>query len=79
MLYLGFKERKESSHFFKTGPNLDKAVGSHVNGPGHKVSDMAVTILEKVRSKDPMVLAGREEFWIRKLNSKYKGINRNRS
>ena len=52
----------------KTGPNLDKAVGAHFNGPGHKVSDMAVTILEKVWSKDSMVLAVREEYWIRKLN-----------
>ena len=33
----------------KTGPNLDKAVGAHFNGPGHKVSDMAVTILEKCK------------------------------
>ena len=49
------------------------------NGPGHKVSDMAVTILEKVWSKDPMVLAVREEMWIRLLNSKHRGINRNRS
>ena len=63
----------------KTGPNLDKAVGAHFNGPGPKVSDMAVTILEKVWSKDPMVLAVREEFWIKKLNSNYKGINRNLS
>ena len=63
----------------KTGPNLDKAIGAHFNGPGHKVSDMAVTILEKVWSKDPMVLAVREEMWIRLLNSKHRGINRNRS
>ena len=63
----------------KTGPNLDKAIGAHFNGPGHKVSDMSVTILEKVWSKDPMVLAVREEMWIRLLNSKYHGINRNRS
>ena len=63
----------------KTRPNLDKAVGAHFNGPDHKVSDMAVTILEKVWSKDPMFLAVREEYWIRKLNSKYRGMNRNRS
>ena len=63
----------------KTGPNLDKAIGAHFNGPGHKVSDMSVTILEKVWSKDPMVLAVREELWIRRLNSKYRGINRNQS
>ena len=62
----------------KTGPNLEKAVGAHFNGPGHKVSDMSVTILEKVWNKDPMFLTVREEFWIKKMNTKYKGMNRNR-
>ena len=28
----------------KTRPYLDKAIGAHYNGPGHKVSDMSVTI-----------------------------------
>ena len=63
----------------KTGPNLEKAVGAHFNGPGHKVSDMSVTILEKVWNTDPMFLAVREDFWIKKMNSKYRGMNRNRS
>ena len=56
----------------------EKAVGAHFNGPGHKVSDMAVTILEKVWNPDLMHLAVREEFWIKKVNSKYGGMNRNR-
>ena len=41
----------------KTGPNLEKAVRAHFNGPGHKVSDMSVTILEKVWNRDPMFMA----------------------
>ena len=61
----------------KTGPNLEKA-GAHFNGPGNKVSDMSMTILEKVWNKDPMFLAVCEEFWIKKMNSKHKGMNRNR-
>ena len=63
----------------KTRPDLDKAIGAHYNGPGHKVSDMSVTILEKVWNTDPMFLAVREEFWINKMNSKHRGMNRNRS
>ena len=63
----------------KTGPNLEKAVGAHFNGPGHKVSDMSVTILEKVWNKDPMFLTVREDHWIKKMNSKHRGMNRNRS
>ena len=62
----------------KTGPNLEKAVGAHFNGPGHKVSDMSMTILEKVWNEDPMFLAVREDYWINKMNTKHKGMNRNR-
>ena len=62
----------------KTGPDLEKAVGAHFNGPGHKVSDMSVTILEKVWNEDPMFLAVREDYWINKMNTKHKGMNRNR-
>ena len=72
--------------FFKKCPNnglvsekkycLEKAVGAHFNGPGHKVSDMSVTILEKVWNTDPMYLSVREEFWINKLNCKNRGMNR---
>ena len=38
-----------------------------------------MTILEKVHSQDAMVLSIREEHWIRQGNTKYRGINRNRS
>ena len=37
-----------------------------------------VTILEKVWNRDPMFLTVREEFWIKKMNTKHKGMNRNR-
>ena len=40
---------------------------------------MSVTILEKVYSKDPMVLAVREQHWIKLFNTKYRGVNRNKS
>ena len=57
---------------------LHKATGEHFNKPGHKISDMIMTIIEKVHSDDPMVLSVREEHWIKKGNTKYKGINRNK-
>ena len=49
----------------KTGPNLEKAVGAHFNGPGHKVSDMSVT-------KTPCSLLWEKLFGSRRwiLNSK---------
>ena len=51
--------------------------GRHFNLKGHKLSDFECTILEKVHDKDPMVLAVREQYWIRKFNAKYKGLNIN--
>ena len=52
-------------------------VGEHFNRKGHKVSDFECSILEKVFDKDPMLLSVREQYWIRKFNVKYKGINHN--
>ena len=57
--------------------NLHKAVGEHFNRKGHKVSDFECSILEKVLDPDPMLLSVREQYWIRKFNVKYKGINLN--
>ena len=37
------------------------------------------SILEKVHDKDPMVLAVKEQYWIRRYNVKHKGINKNQS
>ena len=58
---------------------LEKATGEHFNSGAHKISDFECSIIEKVINKDPMYLAVREEFWIRKFNTKYKGINKNKS
>ena len=41
------------------------------------LSDMRVTILEKIYNPDPNYREERESMWIRKFNTKYKGINRN--
>ena len=62
-----------------TNQNLHKGVGYHFNLKGHKLSDFECSILEKVHDKDPMLLAIREQYWIRKYNVKYKGINKNQS
>ena len=74
-----------SSHFchyskvkYVANKMLHKATGEHFNKPGHKISDMLMTIIEKVHSDDPMVLSVREEHWIKRGNTKYRGINRNK-
>ena len=80
MQYIGESERSLQHRFsehkgYATNKHLTKATGAHFNLPGHSVSDMKVTILEKVHSMDPLVRKEREELFIRKFNSKYKGMN----
>ena len=55
---------------------LTKATGEHFNLKGHKVSDMRITILEKIFSSDPAVRKEREKYYISKMNTKYKGLNK---
>ena len=58
-----------------TNKHLSKATGQHFNLPGHQLSDMEVTILEKVRSNEQF-RKQREQMWIERFNTKYKGLNR---
>ena len=55
---------------------LSKATGLHFNGPSHQISDMKVTIVEKVYNKCEFFRKRRESYYIRKFNSKHQGINR---
>ena len=55
---------------------MKKATGEHFNSKGHKVSDMKISILEKIFSNDPAVRKEREKFFINKMNTKYKGLNK---
>ena len=67
-----FKEHKS----YVTSKNLSKATGEHFNGPGHSVSDMSISVVEKIFSKDGFYRKEREKFYIQKFNSKFKGLNR---
>ena len=55
---------------------LSKATGQHFNLPGHSKNNMKFTIIEKVRSSDPLYGREREKLHIRMFNSFYGGINR---
>ena len=59
----------------KTMPRLDKAIGAHYNGPGHKVSDMSVTIQKSLSSGGEKGALGQNILF----NTKHRGVNRNRS
>ena len=74
-----FSTRMGQHRNYVTKKQIEKATGEHFNSRGHRLSDFECTIIEKIYSKDPMYLSVREEFWIRKFNTKYKGLNRNKS
>ena len=53
----------------------NKATGLHFSQNGHKVSDMKVTVLEKIFSTDGAVRKEREKYFIQEMNTKCKGLN----
>ena len=63
-----------SQHLGYVDRNIE-ATGKHFNLSGHSTSDMGVTILEKIRSKNVWFREEIESIHIRKTNSFYKGIN----
>ena len=56
---------------------LDTTTGSHFTaGPGHSLSDMSVTALERVRKNSDPYRKEREEYIVRKFNTVHRGMNR---
>ena len=51
------------------------ATGRHFNLPGHTLANMNITIIERVKSNDPIYRKEREKYHIRKFNSYHKGMN----
>ena len=79
--YIGFSTREFKHRIYEhlgyaRNKILSKATGDHFNLPGHSISDMKFTIIEKVKSQDPLYGREREKYHIRKFDTFYKGINR---
>ena len=55
---------------------LAKATGAHFNLPGHQMSDMSITVVEKIYNDNPLFLREREAVNINLFNVKDKGINK---
>ena len=66
--HLGYARREE----------VEKATGGHFNLPGHKLSDMSISVLEKVKEKNTFYRETRESYQIENFNLHRKGINRKR-
>ena len=56
--------------------DTSKATGEHFNSPGHSLSDLSITVLEKVKKNDDLYRKEREKYFFRKFNTFYKGLNR---
>ena len=54
-------------------------VGVHFRGAGHSAADIRFLPFEKLMSKDPFILAAREEYWIEQYEVVEKGLNKKRT
>ena len=54
----------------------NKATGQHFNLPGHAIHNMKFTVIEQVKSEDPLYGREREKLFIRKFNTFFNGINK---
>ena len=70
------KERFSEHKTYVNTNNKSKSTGIHFNEKGHRVSDMEISIIEKVFNKDPRYRKQREKFYIQKFNTRYRGLNR---
>ena len=79
--YIGETERSLQDRFsehkgYAINQKTNKTTGEHFSQKGHRVSDMKVTILEKIFSSDPAIRKERERYFIVKMNTKLKGLNK---
>ena len=79
--YIGITQRKFRERIYEhigyvRTRKLDKTTGAHFNKPGHSTSNMKFTVLEKVKSLDPLYGREREKLLIRKFNTFYRGLNK---
>lgn len=79
--YIGETERMLRDRFtehkgYVNTNNISKTTGAHFNSKGHSVSDMRITVIEKVFSKEHQFRKEREKLYIQKFNTRYRGLNR---
>ena len=68
------RKKKENNEII---PNEKlEATGVHFNLSGHSISNMQITVLEKIFTKNKAVRLVREEMFIKEFQSEFKGINR---
>ena len=71
-----FRDRIYQHIRYVRNKQLNKATGEHFNLPGHRIHHMKFTMLEQVKSLDPLYGREREIKLIRKFNTFHNGINK---
>ena len=79
--YIGQTERKMSERFSEHRGYVNRKIisqptGQHFNSPGHSISDMKVTVIEKIKKTDKMYREERETYFIALFNTFYRGLNK---
>ena len=65
------------NHISSIKRKQDHPVSEHFNTPDHKLEHLTIICIEKIRKNDIHYRKIRESFWIAKLNTVEKGINKN--
>ena len=71
-----FKERDKEHLGYARNFKLNQPSGLHFNLPGHNIHNMKFTIIEKVKSNDPLYRRKGEKYHIDKLNTYHEGMNK---
>ena len=79
--YIGQTERKLSDRFsehrgYVNRKILSQPTGQHFNSPGHSISDMKITVIEKIKKNDKSYREERETYFIALFNTFYRGMNK---
>ena len=78
--YVGESDRSLQSRFSEhlghvKNQQISKATGEHFNMKGHQISDMEISIIEKLHNTSDLFRKQREKMFIQKFNTKYRGMN----
>jgi len=80
--YIGETERILADRFREHIGYAKSAIltqsGNHFNLPGHTLSNMKVTVLEKCKENNPTYRKFRESYLINQFNTTAKGLNKKR-
>ena len=69
------KHRLADHRGYVTNEKVNYITGAHFNKPGHSLSNLKITILEKVKKVDPLYRKERERYLINKFNTFHRGMN----